>query len=178
MNGVSHRSMKCTLHFIYSGRYDFANGEIVPSTGYCNHDHAGFDKDKPQRARIFKRKCPCAGSTVSPSHLLPHICVYAIADYLDMPSLKAFARQGVINILHVCWNDARLDIKAALEMAFSNTPDGDRGLRQVLVDTLVGHPSLWVDDGGVGYWLDEHPEVLNEVDDGKDLPPYRLTFNG
>jgi hypothetical protein len=156
--------MKWILYFIYTGKYTLPGGTIVPSTGYCNHTLAAVRDGPPSSSRIFKVKCAAAGKSLRPSHLLPHIRIYAIADYFDMSKLKTFARQGVIDVLHVYWGDEELNWYDALEEVFSNTPDVDRGLRQVLVDVLKAHPGVWVDDGAVGFWLDDHPDVLEQVD--------------
>jgi hypothetical protein len=63
-----------------------------------------------------------------------------LADYLDMVDLKAFARQGVIDVLHVHWKYGSLKLRHALDLAFSATPPLDRGMRDVLVDLLIIHP--------------------------------------
>jgi hypothetical protein len=167
--------MRCALHFMYSGACSLAGGEIVPSNSYCNHVKASFSADSPAFARIFKLKCPTAGRRLSPFHLLPHINVYGLADYLDMPKLKMFARCQAYYVLHVYWKDPNVAFKDALDLAFANTPDHDLGIRRLLIDTLDAHPGLWVDNCDVGDWLDEHPGVLDEVDNGRDLPRYELT---
>jgi hypothetical protein len=167
--------MRYALHFMYSGAYSLASGDIVPSSSYCNHGKASFSPESPAFARIFKLKCPSAGCRISPLHLLPHVNVYGLADYLVMPKLKHFAKCEAYHILHVYWKDPYVNFGDALVLAFSNTPDHDLGLRRLLIDTLNAHPGLWVDDGEVGDWLDEHPGVLDQVDNGRDLPPYELT---
>jgi hypothetical protein len=154
--------MRAALHYMYSSTYSLTQGEIVPWNDY-------------ERARILKLKCPCAGRRLSPLHLLPHIKIYGLADYLDMPKLKHFARLQAYYVCHVHWKSDQLQLKDALDLAFSNTPDHDMGMRRPLIDTLNAHPSLWVDDGEVRDWLNKHPGVLEKVDNGRDLPPYELT---
>ena len=115
-------------------------------------------------ARVLKKDCPCVGEKTSPDHLLGHIRIYSLADYFCMADLKSFARQQIMIVLHVHWNDDKLPLRDALEEAFSTTPDRDRGLRDVLILLLKTHPSLWVDDGDVNTWLNDHELVLEEVD--------------
>jgi hypothetical protein len=154
--------MKWTLDFMYTGRYHPPGGTLVPSTGYCIHTRASIRDGPPSSPRIFKYKCAAAGKNLHPSHLLPHIRIYGMADYFHMDDLKTFARQCVIDVLHVYWGD--VEWVDALDEAFSNTPEEDRGLRQVLVDVLKAHPGVWVDDGDVGYFLDDNFDILDEVD--------------
>jgi hypothetical protein len=129
-----------------------------------NHNRASILVGPPASPRIFKHKCAVAGKFVHPSHLLPHVRIYAIADYMHMGDLKTFVRQCVMDVLHVYWSDEELEWVDALDEAFSNTPAEDRGLRQVLVDCLKAHPGVWVDDGDVGFFLDDNFDILDEVD--------------
>jgi hypothetical protein len=149
---------------MYTERYILPKGKIVPSTGYCQHNLAALPHIPPDTPRIFKRKCPCAGTDTSPLHLLTHIYVYALGDYLGMPKLKEFARNGVLDVLHVHWNDKDLKLAEALNEAFSSTLDRDLGIRKALVKTLRAHPGLWVDDGDIKTWLEAHPDVLEKVE--------------
>jgi hypothetical protein len=151
--------MKYALDFMYTYKYTIPGGEIVSSTDFCNHDHALCEPDAPMRARIFKRKCKAAGQTLAPSHLLPHIHVYALADYLGMIDLKKFARRGVCHVLHVYWKDDRIKWKTALEAAFSGTPEFDRGVRIPFIGTIQDHPGLWVDKGPISVWLAENRDT-------------------
>ncbi|KAF1916036.1 hypothetical protein BDU57DRAFT_556329 [Ampelomyces quisqualis] len=173
LEDVSRRILKYTLDFMYIGRYALPLGDNIPLTGFCNHARASFERDL-LRARILKRKCAAAGKVLAPAHLLPHIHVYALADYFDMADLKAFARQGVKDVLHVYWNDKRIKLRNALDLAFSTTPDEDRGVRQPLIDILFAHPGLWVDDGDVRSWLEEHPDIFEEVDRDKGRDEYAV----
>lgn len=161
---INRYLMEWILDFIYTGKYTLPGGTIVPSTGYCNHMLAAIRNGPPSASRIFKVKCAAAGKDLRPSHLLPHVRLYALADYFGMPESKAFARQGVMDVLHVYLGDEELNWADALEEVFSSTPDVDRGLRQVLIDIMKAHPGVWVDDGAVGFWLDDHSDVLEQVD--------------
>jgi hypothetical protein len=156
---VSRRIMKFALDFMYTRKYTIAGGVLIP-TDFCNHHFALCESDAPLRARVLKKKCKSAGQTLAPSHLLPHIHVYALADCLDMEDLKRFARRGVILVLHVYWKDKRLKWKEALDAAyFGGTKEYDRGLRVPLIGTIQDHPGLWADEGPISRWLAEHRET-------------------
>jgi hypothetical protein len=152
--------MQYALDFIYKRKYIIPGGVLIP-TDFCNHEHALCSPDAPLRARIFKKKCKSAGQTLAPHHLLPHIHVYALSDYLDMEDLKRFARRGVLMVLHVYWKDKRMRWKNALDAAFfQGTDEKDRGLRVPFIGTILqDHVSLWADDGPVSRWLEEHRDT-------------------
>ena len=156
--------MRHILEFMYTGHYNLPGGKTVPSNIYCNHDSAALKFGTPNGARIFKRKCPSSGMSLSPKHLLQHIRIYAIADYFGMFELKKYARAGAGYVLHTHWDEDDLDLADALEEGFYNTPEEDRGIRQMLVAMLRLHPSLWVDEGDAATWLHENPEVLEKVE--------------
>ncbi|KAI4659443.1 uncharacterized protein J4E78_005871 [Alternaria triticimaculans] len=156
-------TMKHILDYMYTSTYQFPGGETVHPTAYCNHSTYALLHGPPTAPQIFKRKCPCAGKMLSASHLLKHVRIYTVADYFDMHDLKAFARQGVIDVLHVYWQYEGLDLADALEEAFTSTLDDDKGIRDVLVDAMKMHPGLVVDEGDVEEWLEDHPEVKARV---------------
>ena len=156
-------TMKHVLDFMYTSTYQFPEGTPIPSTDYCNHSTFALLHGPDKSPQIFKRKCPCAGKSLSASHLLLHVHVYTVADYFDMDDLKIYARQGVVDVLHVYWQYKGLDLADALEEAFTSTPDDDTGIRDVLVDAMKEHPGLVVDEGDVEDWLEEHPEVRERV---------------
>lgn len=156
--------MDHVLGFIYTNDYTLPGGTAVSTTGWCNHTSAAL-LDGPLRGpQIFKRKCPCRGRVLCFSHLLPHIRIYAIGDYFDIPDLKLFAQRCTQEVLHVYWADEELELADALEEAFTSTPDEDRGVRDALVGVLKEHPGLWVDDGDVSDWLSNNPKVMDEVE--------------
>ncbi|KAI4945221.1 hypothetical protein J4E91_008200 [Alternaria rosae] len=160
---VDITTMKHILDYMYTSIYQFPGGETVHPTDYCSHSTYALLHGPPFARQIFKRKCPCAGKTLSASHLLLHVRIYTVADYFDMHDLKTFARQGVIDVLHVYWQYEGLDLADALEEAFTSTPDDDKGIRDVLVDAMKMHPGLVVDEGDVEEWLEDHPEVQARV---------------
>jgi hypothetical protein len=102
------------------------------------------------------------GKTSSPQHLLPHVRIYSVADYLKMESLKVLAQNKAQDVVHAHWKDEKLQLVTALKEAFSNTPDHDQGMRQVLIGVLKNHISLWCDEGEVRFWLEDHPRVFKE----------------
>jgi hypothetical protein len=152
LDHVSCCIMRYALDYMYTCKYTISDGEIVP-TGYCNHFNALYEPDAPMRARIFRQRCQAAGRSLAPHHLLPHIHVYALADYLDMDKLKQYARWMVKHVLHVYWKDDRIKWKAALDAAFSGTYEMDRGVRIPFIGIMQDHPSLWVDPGDISTWL-------------------------
>lgn len=166
MSDVDALSMKQVLDYMYTGMYALPCGILIPATDYCKHSSLALLEGPVSSPKIFKRKCPCAGKCLAPAHLLMHVHIYTVADYLDMFVLKSYAQQGVQDVLHVYWQDESLELVDALEEAFTATPDDDRGMRDTFVDALKEHPGLAVDVGVVRAWLDANPDVDESVNWG------------
>lgn len=166
VSDVDALSMKQVLDYMYTGMYALPCGILIPATDYCKHSSLALLEGPVSSPKIFKRKCPCAGKCLAPAHLLMHVHIYTVADYLDMFVLKSYAQQGVQDVLHVYWQDESLELVDALEEAFTATPDDDRGMRDTFVDALKEHPGLAVDVGVVRAWLDANPDVDESVNWG------------
>lgn len=169
-NGVNlegHKSaaLKAVLNFMYFGSYTLPGGTIIPSGTYCTH-RGSTNGGSSAFARILKLPCLGTGKALSPLHLQLHVRIYILADYLRMDALKDFVRARVVEVLHVFWKDMALGLAEALEDAFSNTVDGDVGLRQPLIEILKEHYSLWSEPDSVRAWLEAHPRVFEKVWDG------------
>ena len=160
---VDALSMKNILDYMYKGEYALPDGIQIPKADYCSHSRFALMEGPLSSPKIFRRKCPCAGKSLAPAHLLMHVRIYTVADYLGMSDLKSYAQQGVVDVLHVYWQSKDLELMDALEEAFTATPDDDRGMRDVLVNALKEHPGLVVDRGNVREWLDENPDVDESV---------------
>jgi hypothetical protein len=105
-------------------------GSIAPSNRYCTH-RATLVDEPAIMGRVLNIPCLCAGKTSSPQHLLPHVRIYSVADYLNMERLKVLAQNKAQDVVHAHWKDEKLQMVTALKEAFSNTPDHDQGMRQV-----------------------------------------------
>ncbi len=82
--------------------------------------------------------------------LLVHARVYALADKLGIPSLKAFSKSKFETLVEHHWDDSGLP--DAMEEVYENTVESDRGLRNVVVQAFRAHPEL--------AWREEVKEVL------------------
>lgn len=164
---VDALSMRHILEYMYTGAYALPGGIAIPKGEwyFCSHGSLALCSrgSSVRGSRIFKRACPCAGKVLAPGHLLLHVRIYTVADYFDMFGLKEYARQGVLDVLHVYWQDQRLRLADVLDETFTATPDGDVGVRDVLIEVLKEHPGLVVDGGEVRRWLDENPTVNGRV---------------
>ncbi|KAF1836371.1 hypothetical protein BDW02DRAFT_596485 [Decorospora gaudefroyi] len=162
--GIDTTIITHILSYMYTAHYTLPGGTQIPSSTYCAHRTAALLSGPRSSAQIFKRTCPSAGKVLSPSHLLLHVRIYTVADYLCMSDLKSYARQGVVDVLHVHWmEEGLLQWGLVLDKVFLETPESDRGVRDVLVGVLRDHPGLSVDEGEVRDWLEEHPEVAERV---------------
>jgi hypothetical protein len=80
--------------FMYTEQYTLPGGTAIPTNGWCCHTNVALLEGPDKGPQIFKRKCSCSGKVLCPSHLLPHVRIYTVADYFDMNDLKTYARQG------------------------------------------------------------------------------------
>lgn len=66
-----------------------------------------------------------------------NIKVYQIADKYGIPKLKYQAQKSFEKILQTCWSMD--DFPLAIEEVYDTTPEGDRGLRDPIVDIAREH---------------------------------------
>ena len=71
------------------------------------------------------------------SRMMNNALVYAIAEKYDIPELKELAKRKFQTLASSKWSHD--DFHAVTEVVFSTTPDGDMGLRQVVLDVCEGH---------------------------------------
>jgi len=150
------------LRFMYSGFYTLPGGSIIPKDTPCTH-RGSMSGGPVHFGRVLKQKCLATGKALSPLHLLTHIRIFKLADYLMMEDLKKFVCERVVEVLHVYWQHRDLSLSVALEEAFTDTLDGEMGLRQPLIDILKEHYTLWSDKGSIRSWLKAHPQVFKVV---------------
>lgn len=71
------------------------------------------------------------------SPLIFHVKVYSIADKYDVPMLKSLARGKFEKAVKTCWDMD--DLPHAITEIYSSTPRTDRGLRELVVETVCKH---------------------------------------
>jgi hypothetical protein len=68
--------------------------------------------------------------------LATHSKMYAMGEYYGVPRLKALA----LKKFELCFRTMTAGLSTAIDVAFSSMPDGDRALRQLIIDMLAGQP--------------------------------------
>jgi hypothetical protein len=74
------------------------------------------------------------------SQLLLHAKMYEIGDKYDVIGLKQLAREKFLRAAAEYWNDEQFALAA--HYAFSTTPEEDKGLRDVVNNTISMHMEL------------------------------------
>ena len=77
------------------------------------------------------------GAATHDPGMMNNVLVYAIAEKYDIPDLKALAKRKFQNLAESKWPHDEFHVVA--EAVFSTTPDGDTGLRQVVLDICKEH---------------------------------------
>lgn len=76
-------------------------------------------------------------ATLDDPRMMNNVLVYAIAEKYDIPELKDLAKRKFETLVNSKWPHEDLD--TVTEAIFSTTPDGDMGLRQVVIDICAQH---------------------------------------
>lgn len=66
--------------------------------------------------------------------------MYALADYYNIPGLKDLAKTKFCQAAQIHWNSP--EFGEVIEIIFTSTPSGDRGLRQAVKEIIQGHLSV------------------------------------
>lgn len=72
------------------------------------------------------------GAATDDPRMMNNVLVYAVAEKYDIPDLKALAKRKFQNLVESKWPHDSFG--AIAESVFSTTPDGDMGLRQIVLD--------------------------------------------
>ena len=74
------------------------------------------------------------------SELILHPRMYSLADYYQIPELKEVAKKKFAKAAKVSWNAP--EFGRAVYIIFKSTSSTDRGLREIVRQTLRDHPEL------------------------------------
>lgn len=95
------------------------------------------------------------GAATHDPRMMNNVLVYAIAEKYDIPDLKALAKRKFQNLAESKWPHDEFHVVA--EAVFSTTPDGDTGLRQVVLDICEEHfREILKDEASRMGFLDNH----------------------
>jgi len=135
--------VKLLVQYLYTGNYD------VPEYGYtCSENcsesiclHHEFGHQCRNACKIFACVDGCPNNdNSSVDDLLVHAKMYEIADKYNITGLKELSSKKFSAGCKLHWNS---DIFAkAAHYALSTTVDEDKGLRDVVSDTIVDHIEL------------------------------------
>jgi hypothetical protein len=73
--------------------------------------------------------------------LLTHVKMYEIADKYGVRGLKDLSKKKFSRACMHFWKDS--NFAEAAEHVFSTTPDNDKGLRDIVSETIANHIVLW-----------------------------------
>jgi hypothetical protein len=94
-------------------------------------------------------------------NLIIHAKVYALGEQYAVQGLKAIALEKFTSEARVHW--ATEDFLQAVEHVYSLTPDGDRGMREVVKNTFYEHRRDLMDRENVKRYLRDVPDLAYDV---------------
>jgi hypothetical protein len=136
-------------HYTYDFPHDCSTFTMSCASGawLCPHHYCASHCDS-NCVRFICQEC-CPGQTATcilppadgdASQLMLHAQMYEIGDKYDVTGLKELAREKFIRSCAKFWDDDCL--AGAAHYAFSTTPEDDRGLREVVINTISQHMEL------------------------------------
>ncbi|KAK4696046.1 hypothetical protein P7C71_g1800, partial [Lecanoromycetidae sp. Uapishka_2] len=138
---LSEEDDKCVarmITFFYQGEY--SDDDMIPdhndssaSTTVLADSIVGDDlaSEQPRRQYPIHR----SSGTETCSKMMANTAIYALADYLWMPDLKALAQHKFQDLAKTYGPDYPYHgLSELIHEVFSTTPDSDMGLRQPLID--------------------------------------------
>ena len=121
----------------------------APQAEISNDDEFWPRVKKKRKGKKEKRSTPSWRSGEAPiegsapqasTELNIHAQIYALADKYGIHDLKDLAREKFADAASNAWDDSGFPL--AVQTVYSSTPEGDDGLRDVVVDTLSRHREL------------------------------------
>lgn len=186
---------------LYLYTLDYADGDVpdapAKNDAAVDHDtpaendapaqHVDTDRYHPPQLRrknsTTTEEETDSGTTLEPllsadphdSRMMNNVLVYAIAEKYDIPELKQLAKRK-FEIL-ACSKWPHDDFHAVIEVAFSTTPDGDMGLRRIVLDICEDHfqDILKQKESRAGFLINENVAAVvldaatRKIDDNKML---------
>lgn len=139
--------VKLMLHYFYWGDYDASShgtAEPDPTTSVpsgvvrmgrrdvCGHNYYYEDCPYCPETRYFiEEDCEA---------LVIHAKMYAIAEKYNIIGLKQLAKERFEPECEYFWNHSEFPIAA--NIVYDSTPENDKGLRDIVVKTIVSHMEL------------------------------------
>ena len=138
MDDDDPQAVKRLLLYLYTLDYPEEDDSNVPVTIDPSHPprlpSAATEVEQPLLGTM-------SDSYDSPSssdpRMMNNVLVYAVADKYDIPDLKDLAKSKFLTLATSKW--PHIELYAVLETIFSTTPDGDMGLRQIVLDICRQH---------------------------------------
>ncbi|KAF2737119.1 hypothetical protein EJ04DRAFT_129332 [Polyplosphaeria fusca] len=101
----------------------------------CPHHTCNQDQTYPVQAY----RCPICAD-IHPEHLIQHARLYELADKYQIQGLKPLIEGRFKAACQLYWKSEQFPI--ASDIVYATTPEEDKGLRKIVVDTIAQHMEL------------------------------------
>jgi hypothetical protein len=119
-------------------------------TWICPHHTCNQDQTYP----LQNFRCQTCAA-IRPVHLVQHARLYELADKYQIQGLKPLIQGRFKNACQLYWRSGEFIVAA--DVVFATTPEEDKGLRQIVVETIA-----------------QHMEILKKP----EIEPLMITYNG
>lgn len=153
MDDDDPQAVKRLLLYLYTLDYPEEDDSDVPVTMDRSHPPRLFSAATEGESILGTMSDSLDGATLSDPRMMNNVLVYAVAEKYDIPDLKDLAKSKFLTLATSKW--PHVDLYAVLETIFSATPDGDMGLRQIILDICRQHvQDILKDDEARAAFLD------------------------
>ena len=118
------------------------------------------------------------GMVDRPSQILPNVRMYAMADKYSIWGLQSLAKAKFKENASTGWNDDHVLFSLAIREVYESTPEQDRGLREIVVETARKHIKQLRDRGDFNKVLKEVHQFTHDLLLESLAPTVRLMCAG
>ena len=137
MDDDDPQAVKRLLLYLYTLDYPEEDDSDVPVTMDHSHPPRLSSAATEVESILGTTSNSYDGPIPSDPRMMNNALVYAVAEKYDIPDLKDLAKSKFETLATSKW--PHVDLYAVLETIFSTTPDGDMGLRQIVLDICRQH---------------------------------------
>ena len=137
MDDDDPQAVKRLLLYLYTLDYPEEDDSDVPMTTDHSHPPCLSSAATEVDSLLGTKSDSYDGPTSSDPRMMNNVLVYAVAEKYDILDLKDLAKSKFLTLATSKW--PHIELYAVLETIFSTTPDGDMGLRQIVLDICRQH---------------------------------------
>lgn len=140
-------AVRCMVNFLY--RHDYTPARVHITSEEANQGMA-TKVETPTRQNNYHQQQTKPAPVLKPSgdcNTAMHAKVYALGSKYGIRSLQAVAKIKFAEAATYAWNNSTFI--EAIDLVYKNTPDDDKGLRDIVARTIIDHSAVLTPKAGV-----------------------------